>query len=63
MKTNRVKFMLCCGGKNCPKVVQFEDEPNKFSITDDYGGQVTLTKAELIELSLKIKEHGVDNIS
>jgi len=63
MKTKRVKFMLCCGSKNCPIVTQLENEPNKFSITDDYGGQITLTKAELIELSSKIKEYGLDNIS
>ena len=55
MKTKRVKFMLCCGSKNCPIVTQQENEPNKFLITDDYGGQITLTKAELIELSSKIK--------
>lgn len=63
MKTDRVKFMLCCGAKNCPTVTQVDHDRNKFTITDDFGGKVTLTKAELIELSAKIKEHGLDNIS
>ena len=57
-----VEFMLCCGSKNCPIVTQLDDS-SKFTIADDYGGKVTLTQSQLIELTNKLKEHGLDNIS
>jgi hypothetical protein len=40
---NRVK--LCCNGQNCPVVEKIGD--NKFKITDDFGGEVILSKEEL----------------
>lgn len=58
----KLEFMLCCGSKNCPVVTQLDDSTN-FTITDDYGGKVLLTNAQLIELTKQIKEHGLDNIS
>ena len=40
------KYSLCCGGKKCPVVTVNE---NEWTIADDFGGKVTLTKAQIEE--------------
>ena len=40
-------FKLCCGGKKCPAVAIDGDN---WSIKDDFGGSVLLTKAQIAEL-------------
>jgi hypothetical protein len=42
------KYTLCGRGACCPTLIDNED--GTFTITDDYGGKVKLTKEQLIQL-------------
>jgi hypothetical protein len=41
----RMKYTLCSNKTCCPVLTEIEDD--KFILTDDYEGQVVLTKEEL----------------
>lgn len=45
MKTNKLKYKMCANKSCCPVLEEVEND--KFIITDDYKGKVTLTKEEL----------------
>lgn len=49
-------FKLCTSGSCCPIVEVTEDN---ITISDDYNGKVTLTKAEAKMLAEKIMEHNI----
>ena len=52
-KKKMKSYNLCGRGACCPHL--HDNEDGTFTITDDYGGKVTLTKDELQQLqSLKV---------
>lgn len=51
-KNNVSVFSLCCGKAKCPTVSVKDQE---WSISDDFGGQVKLTKEQVQEFITKAK--------
>jgi len=47
-RKEKIKFMLCGQNTCCPVLTEVDD--NKFTLTDDYEGEVVLTKTELVIL-------------
>jgi hypothetical protein len=60
---SKIQFKLCCGGNGCPTVSQTDVNSNLFEITDDFGGKILLQKDELIELTEKLAQYDLGNIS
>ena len=47
-------FKLCCGtGRGCPTVTY--NESGSFTIVDDFGGIVTLSIEEIVDLGEKVE--------
>jgi hypothetical protein len=45
IKHEKIKYTMCSNNSCCPVLSEIDD--NKFIITDDYEGQVVITKDEL----------------
>jgi len=45
IKQEKIKYTMCSNNSCCPVLSEIDD--NKFIITDDYEGQVVITKDEL----------------
>lgn len=45
IKYEKIKYTMCSNNSCCPVLSEIND--NKFIITDDYEGQVVITKDEL----------------
>ncbi len=39
--------LLCCGKGRCPAIKKEEGERDMYSLTDDFGGKVLLSKDQL----------------
>jgi hypothetical protein len=50
----RIKYTLCSNNTCCPVLTEVDD--NKFTLTDDYEGEVVLTKNELVLLKNFLNE-------
>jgi hypothetical protein len=44
-RQEKIKYTMCSNQSCCPVLSEIDD--NKFTITDDYEGQVVITKDEL----------------
>ena len=45
IRQEKIKYTMCSNNSCCPVLTELDD--NKFMITDDYEGQVVITKDEL----------------
>lgn len=48
--------LLCCGKGRCPAIKKIEHEEASYSLTDDYGGEVKLTKEQLMVIQEALEE-------
>lgn len=46
--------LLCCGKGRCPAIKK--NNNNEYTLTDDYGGKVKLTKDQLSVIQEALKE-------
>lgn len=54
-KEEKITFIDLCGVRGCcPQVAVYREE-DKVVLTDDYGGQVTLTKAQWRDALIRAK--------
>jgi hypothetical protein len=51
----RLKYTMCSNNSCCPVISEIEN--NKFIITDDYEGKVTITRDELLLLKNFLNEN------
>ena len=51
----RVTLIALCGVQGCCPTVEIHQDTNKIIITDDHGGQVTLTKEQWQDALAKIR--------
>jgi hypothetical protein len=40
--------LLCCGKGRCPVLKKSKDKSGHYDINDDFGGEVSLTKEQLL---------------
>lgn len=45
IRQEKIKYTMCSNNSCCPVLTELDD--NKFMITDDYEGEVVITKDEL----------------
>jgi len=55
IKQEKIKYTMCSGKTCCPVLEQVDD--NKFIITDDYDGEISITKEELKLLKKFLNEN------
>jgi hypothetical protein len=55
IRQEKIKYTMCSNQSCCPVLEQVDD--NKFTISDDYEGEVVLTKAELKLLKKFLNEN------
>jgi hypothetical protein len=48
--------LLCCGKGRCPALKKSEDQEEMYSLTDDFGGQVLLSKEQLTVIQEALEE-------
>ena len=48
--------LLCCGKGRCPAIKKIKHKEASYSLTDDYGGEVKLTKEQLMVIQEAIEE-------
>ena len=41
-------ILLCCGKGRCPVLKKSKEKSDHYSIKDDFGGEVSLTKEQLL---------------
>jgi len=41
-------ILLCCGKGRCPVLKKSKDKKGHYTLTDDFGGQVSLTQEQLL---------------
>lgn len=54
-RQEKIKYTMCSNQSCCPVLEQVDD--NKFTISDDYDGVVSITKAELKLLKKFLNEN------
>lgn len=47
--------LLCCGKGRCPLLKKSKDSPDLYSLKDDFGGEVSLTKDQLMVVQEALK--------
>ncbi len=48
IKIENNEVLLCCGKGRCPVLKKSEEDTNHYTLKDDFGGQVSLTKDQLL---------------
>lgn len=48
--------LLCCGKGRCPELSKLEEKDDLYSLTDDFGGKVHLTKEQLMVIQEAVQE-------
>lgn len=48
--------LLCCGKGRCPALAKSEDKEELYSLADDFGGKVHLTKEQLLAIQEAVEE-------
>ena len=60
IKRDGSAVLLCCGKGRCPALAKSEDKEELYSLSDDFGGKVHLTKEQLLVIQEAVEE--LDNI-
>lgn len=48
--------LLCCGKGRCPALAKSKDKEELYSLADDFGGKVYLTKEQLLVIQEAVEE-------
>jgi hypothetical protein len=48
IKIKNDEAFLCCGKGRCPVLKKSKEEADHYTLTDDFGGEVLLTKNQLL---------------
>lgn len=48
IKLENNQVFLCCGKGRCPVLKKSEEKPKHYTLKDDFGGEVSLTKDQLL---------------
>jgi len=48
--------LLCCGKGRCPALAKSEDKEGLYSLVDDFGGKVHLTKEQLLVIQEAVED-------
>jgi hypothetical protein len=56
IKREGESILLCCGKRGCPALKKSKEQPNHYNLSDDFGGEVSLTKEQLLAIKSALKE-------
>lgn len=48
--------LLCCGKGRCPALTKSKNKESLYSLSDDFGGKVHLTKEQLLAIKEAVEE-------